>query len=270
MGILLEAFRKDSCCLCGATENLTGEHKIKASALLAEFGSDTLAIGTYGDPDSRYRFAQSVNSKKLHFEARLCAKCNNERTQAPDLEFDRFHAQVRAHLEAGRDPSEVFLDERYREGSEPYLNVFRYFAKLLCCHVAGVGGPRRVHVARFALGEVHQNCVWLLVKSDWTYRQIASVTGPQQYASHGGLVVYSDKRTGRPKAFHSTLTVGPVQYAFHSRLSWPERLELRLAHRDFHAWCMERAAEAANEPMSETDRLRLGLDPDEPEPLAEV
>ncbi len=210
------------------------------------------------------RFAQSAKSKELHFEARLCAKCNNERTQAADREFDHFHAQVQAYLEEGRDAHEVFEDVRYVKGSEPYLNIFRYFAKLLCCHVADLGGPRRAHAARFALGQVNQNCIWLEIKRDWTYQQIADSVGHVQYAAHGGLVIYGNKRDGGPNAFHSTLTLGPVQYVFHSRLAALERLVLKYAHREFYNWCRNKVAEALEVPMTESDQLSLGLNPDEP------
>ena len=189
----------------------------------------------------------------------MCAKCNNERTQAADREFDRFHKRVRAIISAGGDPSEVFNDACYAEESEPYLNVFRHFAKLLCCHLAEVAGPRRIHLARFALGEVHRNCVWLQIKVDWTYQQMATAFGPQQYAAHGGLVIYGNKDTGEPQAFHSTRTIGEVQYVFHSRLTWPELVEMRCWHREFYDWCRRRAAETIEAPMSEAERLRLGF-----------
>lgn len=262
MGVFLEPNRPSTCCLCGSREDLTGEHKIKASALRDEFGTNALAIGSHGADMGRLRFAQGARSKALHFKARLCAKCNNERTQAADREFDRFHSRVKAHFEAGRDPSEAFDEEEYRMDGEPYLNVFRYFAKLLCCHVAEVGGPRRVHVARFALGEVSQNCVWLQIKNDWQHRQLTAEFGPIDYAAHGGLVVYGDRSDGSPNAFHSTLTVGPIQYVFHSRLTWFEKLELKLLHPEFHSWCVERAGATSSEPMSEIDLRRLGLEED--------
>lgn len=263
MGIFLDPSLASTCCLCGSFEDLTGEHKIKASALRDQFGTSALAIGSHGATTKKLRFAQSAKSKALHFKARLCAKCNNERTQAADREFDRFHSRVKSHFEAGRDPTEVFDEEEYKIDGEPYLNVFRYFAKLLCCHVAEVGGPRRKHVARFALGEVSQNCVWLQIKSDWQHRQLTAEFGSIDYAAHGGLVIYGKKSDGSPTAFHSTLTVGPIQYVFHSNMTWFEKLELKWLHPKFHSWCVERAGAAIREPMDEVDLRRLGLAQDD-------
>ena len=66
------------CCLCGSPENLTGEHKIKASLLRSEFGTSNMVIGKFGDPASRPRLAQSAKSKAMHFASRLCIPCNTE------------------------------------------------------------------------------------------------------------------------------------------------------------------------------------------------
>jgi hypothetical protein len=192
----------------------------------------------------------------------VCARCNNERTQAADNEFDRFHQVASSLLANGDEPRLVFNQSQFAFGSAAYLNVFRYFAKLLCCHLAELKAPRRIHLARFALGRVHKNCVWLNVGRDWTYAQLSAEIGPLEYAAHGGLVVYGDKKTGEPKAFHSTLTLGPVRYAFFSRLIVLERLELKFAHREFFEWCRAQARIALQNPLSNTELLDLCLSHD--------
>ena len=259
MGIFFEPFRSDACCLCGSTENLTGEHKIKASALKSEFGDAQLVIGRVGEPSERFRSAQSVKSKALHFGSKLCSSCNNARTQGPDKEFDLFHREASRLLAAGDDPKLALDQQRYAIGSDAYLNVFRYFAKLLCCHLADLGAPQRVHMARFALGLDSRNCIWLNVREDWTYKQYRSVVGDQQYAAHGGLVLYGSKRTGAAGGFHSTLTIGPLQYIYYSRLTWIEQLALRFGHQAFDSWCRAQVADAIEAPMSEHEKLQLGL-----------
>lgn len=264
MGIMFEPYRQEACCLCGSTKDLTGEHKIKASALRAEFGTDLMAIGRFGDPTNHVRLAQSSKSKVLHFTARICSPCNTARTQAADREFDRFHQAARALIAQREDPKLVFNNERYAVGSENYLNVFRYFAKLLCCHLAELGAPRPRHMSRFALGQTSTNCIWLAVDEDWAYKQVSAERGPHQYAAHGGLVVYGDKKTGGANAFHSTLTVGPLRYVFFSRLNWFEQLELRLSHREFFNWCRAQVQKAMDQPISATDSLTLGLSVEEP------
>lgn len=259
MGVTFEPFRAAACCLCGSVENLTGEHKIKASALKAEFGDAKMVIGRVGDPNVRFRTAQSVKSKALHFGARLCGPCNSARTQAADREFDNFHEEARRLHTSGADPKDVFQIERYAVGSAPYLNVFRYFAKLMCCHMADSGAPRHSHMARFALGAADQNCIWLDVGEDWTYKTHLAATGPHQYAAHGGLVVYGHKRSGEATGFHSTLTIGPLRYVYFTRLNWIARLELRFGHKEFHRWCRGQVGEATVSPMSNEERLSLGF-----------
>lgn len=259
MEMFFEPFRSDACCLCGSTEKLTGEHKIKASALKSEFGDAQLVIGRLGEPSERFRSAQSVKSKALHFGSKLCSPCNSARTQGPDKEFDLFHREASRLLAAGDDPKIAFDQDRYAIGSDSYLNVFRYFAKLLCCHLADSGAPRRVRMARFALGLDKRNCIWLNAREDWTYKQYRSVAGDLQYASHGGLVVYGDKWTKAATGFHSTLTIGPLQYVYYSHLTWVEQLALRFGHPEFDSWCRAQVADANEAPMSEHTKLQLGL-----------
>jgi hypothetical protein len=262
VGILFADYRQDVCCLCGSVKALTGEHKIKASALRAEFGSENMVIGNSEDP-STYRTAQGVKSKALHFTAPLCAKCNNVETQAADHEFDRFLNVSRELVAFGKDPRLVFEDERFVDSADAYLNVFRYFAKLLCCHIAELHAPRPRHLARFARGIVSQNCVWLDVIKDPTYKQISAEIGQQSYAAHGGLIVYGNKKSGAANAFHSTLTVGPICYVFFSRLNWFEKNELQFMHRDFHNWCRARVRDTIKQPLTGSQLVRLGLSSEE-------
>jgi hypothetical protein len=259
MGILFVTNVPEACCLCGATENLSGEHKIKASAIRAEFGTDKIVIGRFGESVENVRNVQGPKSKNLHFQAKICRKCNSERTQAADREFDKFHMLVRAKLEAGEDPASVFELNHYAEGSSPYLNVFRYFAKLLCCHIGDAKGPRPVRLARFAISELDANCVWLSIDRDVVHQEFSQVHGELQYVAHGGLVVYGHKKTGGATGFHSTLTIGPVRYVYFMRSRWAEQLELRLLHPKFHKWVKTRTVDSIEQPLTEEERRRLGL-----------
>lgn len=252
-------FDPTGCCLCGQNGDLTGEHKIKASALRREFGSSPMVVGRTGEKGTVFRSAQGPKSKVLHFEAKICGECNNSATQPADLEFDFFNSAVRSLIDGDKDPSAVFTDPRYFVGSKPYLNVFRYFAKLLCCHMAEVGAPRSMELASFARGLSDRNIVSLGIDRDWRYGQMEAEIGSHQYAAHGGLVVYARKKTGSPQGFHSTRTLGPARYVFFVRLNWLGALELRLAHPAFYEWCREKGKDAEANPLSKQDELLLGL-----------
>ena len=255
MGVCFESHKRVSCCLCGGSENLTGEHKIKASAVRNEFGKDEMFIGNADSPQGPGRYAQSPKSKAFQFQSRLCAACNGARTQGADMEFDRLNSVARDLLDHGRNPSLAFDDPRYEINSPAYLNVFRYFAKLLCCHMAEVGAPRSIRMSRFAIGLSDLNCVWLQIDEDWAYKQLSQIIGQQQYAAHGGLTIYVHRRTDLPHGFHSTLTLGPLRYVFYSYLTWCESLALKDSHHSFCEWVRDQV----NVPESPTRRLRLGL-----------
>lgn len=259
MGLFFEPYRDDACCLCASTADLTGEHKIKASALRAEFGSAQMVIGNSNDGERPLRLAQGPKSKSFHFSAKLCGTCNGARTQAADREFDHFNQLARTAFEAGEEPANVLLSDRYAKNSEPYLNLFRYFAKLLCCHFAESEGPLPLPLASFAMGQSNKNCVFLSINPDWTYQKLSAEYGEMQYAAHGGLVVYGNKTFGHATGFHSTLTIGPLQYVFFCRLYWPAQVELMLSHRKFNTFCRSKVREALRRPIPDTDQYALGL-----------
>ena len=95
---------------------------------------------------------------------------------------------------------------------------------------------------------------------DWTYQRTSAEFGPFQYAAHGGLIVYGDKASGKATGFHSTLTLGSLRYVFFSRLTWLERMELSFSFPEFNRWCQSKVREAIENPLTENDRLALGLD----------
>ncbi len=239
----LEANSPDRCCLCGSPDDLTGEHKVKASAIRSLFSGEPMMIGTF-DGESRPRRAQSSTSKAFHFRSRICAQCNSARTQRADVEFTRFDATARALLEAGFDPIGAFDDPRYALGSGPYLDVFRYLAKVLACHVADVDGPRIAALTDFAIGRTDRNPVSVAMDADPKYRFWYEGTADAEYAAHGGLMTTFSQRTGLTKSLGSTLTHGPLRYAFGISFGWGVGLALRLLHPTFHALC-ERARDAA-------------------------
>lgn len=247
------------CCLCGSTEALSGEHKIKASALRSVFGDQKAVIVRDG---GGFRHAQSSRSKAYHFQARVCVPCNSARTRPADLAFDEFHA-VASHLASrSHDPADVTHDPRFRDASgELYLDVFRYFAKLMCCHLAEMGAPFEDELAAFAIGLSDRNIVELRVDTDEVYKRLQNELSAKPYAAHGGLIVTGDKDTLAPTSFYSTLTVGPVRYCF--RVSYSEQGQANLMHDhpEFYDWCTRKIADLIANPLSADARQLLGLPP---------
>ncbi|WP_164155283.1 hypothetical protein [Sandarakinorhabdus rubra] len=258
MGFLFDPYREGHCCLCGVAAPLTGEHKVKASAIRAMFGSTRMVIGQFGGGRT-YRNAQGPKSKALHHSAGLCADCNGARTQPADREFDRLHKLALGLHAAGADPSTVFQDERYVESGEPYASVFRYFAKLLCCHMGDVHGPRPVQLSAFAIGELAQNRVFLSIDRDPNYRDWSTVSGDHAYAAHGGLAVIMDRKTELPAGIRSYLTLGPIRYRYWMEFAPIEATALAYFHQDF--WQAARAAmqKHIDNPCTDEQLERMGF-----------
>lgn len=223
----------DRCCLCGSAEDLTGEHKIKASTVRALFGGESMMIGRF-DGSSRPKLAQSATSKAVHFRVRLCRPCNSTRTQAADVEFARFDELARRLQAEGADPAIAFDDSRYAVGSAAYLNVFRYLAKLLACHIAEVDGPRLRALTDFALGLSDRNVVLLAMDADPDFQRWFGETGNPQFAAHGGLGIDFSRSKRRPKAIFTSLTHGPLRYRFSVAFGFGVALALRLLHPEFY------------------------------------
>ncbi len=258
--VYLHNYQGDVCSLCGEPGILTREHKIKASAIREMFGVTRLYIGNTGPERRKAKYAQGPKSNNLKFNSRICEACNSERTQPSDREFDKLNEKVQKLIEVGIDPMSVFANnDRYIENQEPYLNIFRYFAKLLSCHMAEINAPRPHRLTEFAIGRRTQNCIWLWIKEDWSYKNIESLIGPQQYTAHGGLVVYGSKTTGAATGFHSTLTVGAAQYVFYINLLGEEIREIEIEYPLFFEWCKSKVAHNGDNPFTPEEKLSLGL-----------
>lgn len=219
----------DLCCLCGSPEDLTGEHKIKASIIRSLFSGESMMIGSFYEGD-RLRQAQSSKSKAFHFRSKICAVCNSTRTQDADLEFARFDEVARELLAQGVDPESAFDYPRYTVDSAPYLNVFRYLAKVLACHIAEVDGPRFTALVDFAIGRSNMNHVRVRMGVDNQSRFWFENTGDPEFAGQGGLRVTFSKRTGLVNGLTSSLTHGALRYEFGVDFNWVIGLLLHLRH----------------------------------------
>jgi hypothetical protein len=259
MVFLFQRYRVPCCCLCGKKGLLTGEHKIKAAMLKQEFGKAQLSVHRTDGSEEKWRIAQSIKSKHLKFNSRICQTCNSDRTQLPDREFDKFSKLALQKLRLQQDPKSLLDNEIYQVGSSSYLNLFRYFAKLLCCHLAEIDAPIPRRLSRFAISKSQHNYVWLDVQRDWAYEQAEAQFGKFQYAAHGGLLVYGDSSTNAPTGFHSTVTFGPLQYIFSMHLAPVEILELKHIYHEFYDWCCSHVEIAKQVPLSSEQKRRIGL-----------
>lgn len=258
MEIFFRSFNPSRCCLCNSKTELTGEHKIKAAALKNEFGKQKLQLFRSDNLLEQGLFIQSTKSKHLKFEKSICGKCNSSRTQAADIEFDRFRGLVEGLLNKGDDLNTAFKQKRYVENREAYLNVLRYFAKLLCCQAAAAQAPIPKRVSRFAISTSDDNPILVSIDRNWERQQIAHVLGSCQYASHGGFLVFGDPTSEALHRLHSSFTIGLIQYAYWIHLEQTEESELKRLHPCFYNQCQE-ALKSTDISSSEITERRVGF-----------
>lgn len=248
------------CVLCRSTQDLTREHKIKASGLRDAFGSEALSVVSHGDEFlERPRYAQSTNSKHLKFKSKLCRRCNSERTQRADRAFDNVRRAVAQYLQANGSIDDAAISSLLPESDIERTNLFRYFAKILCCQIADAGGPVPAEVAQFSIGKSDVNPINIEIKLDKQAGRWIDETKNYGYAAHGGFVVFGSKFLNWPTAFYSTVTIGFVQFCFHARLNFWGQTRLLTEHPEFFAWCQAEIREAMRKPLDRNQREALGL-----------
>ncbi|MBO9131586.1 hypothetical protein J5289_16950 [Rhizobium sp. B230/85] len=260
MGIFVTAYDKEQCWICGSKDNLTREHKFKASDIRRHYGRQNMYVAREVEDGFQSLHAQGPNSKHLKFGSVICHHCNSTLTQASDRAYDQFAHVVgsESHAEIACLRAYEYLD-KIRE-SEEYLNLFRYFAKLLGCHLADLGAPIPTHLSKFVAREIDRNCIWLGVQPDHGYTDMVSRVGSHgPYVAHGGLIVITKKPKLLPSRFHSTSTVGPIQFVYYYNLTLRELFEMRVRHPSFIKWCAEYANAAIVNPILEEKLKHLGF-----------
>jgi len=122
------------CWICGSDAG-TGEHVIKASDLRAVFGVITQKKPIY--THTRLRKNQpigGIKSDSLKYGARICARCNNERTQPHDRAWEHLANYLRSKHPPIEDSTVIDLDKVFpRAVKRSMLGVHLFFVKLFGC-----------------------------------------------------------------------------------------------------------------------------------------
>jgi hypothetical protein len=260
----LKIYGDNQCWICGSIGKLTREHKFKASALKEHYGSSPrpLFVVKGGLEAIDAKEAQSLQSKRLKFGPSICERCNSHTSQASDHAFDSFRNRL---TELGNNQSAVeriWQTVEFKEGTKNYLDVFRYFAKLLGCHLHEANYPIPLRLSRFVGRQSDINCLWLEAKLDGDYEEVCLLTGPNDpapYAAQGGLVVICKKPKLIPVAMSSSVSFGPIQFAFQYRWTLLERLIMRFRFPDFLSECVSEAKNAIKVPMTNRELRSVGL-----------
>jgi len=220
--------KEQECALCGQAGELTGEHKIKASLLRSEFGQRKAIISGKDRP----KFLQSPKSKHVHFKRKVCKRCNSDITQAADKAFDKLHVGLKRLLDVGEPLTDKNNIPMIELSPSEQLDIFRYFAKVLCCFLVEVDGPRSKSISAFALNGSDQNPICLEILKDTGYQAKLRDHDTQGYVEHGGLKFRFDDNNRFVRVIESSIVAGGIIYIFWVRLNWALGLELSLKYGD--------------------------------------
>lgn len=216
--------QRGECVLCGSTGSLTGEHKIKASLIRAEFKDRKTVMAGMGKP----RLAQSPKSKTYQFKSRICELCNSSRTQVGDRAFDKLHRCLSDLHEKGSELTDQTHKPKCSLDANVQVDYFRYFSKILCCFLAEVGGPRSKTLSAFALGHQNSIPIYLNISKDEEYYSKLISFNSQGFAEHGGLKFLLDDSMQLVQSFASSLSIGGIRYEFWAQLSPLSQMELSM------------------------------------------
>lgn len=244
-----ETILPGTCCLCGSAGPLSGEHKFKHAALRAQFGDGDVVFGRFGG--GGFHPVQSLRSRRLHFGARLCAPCNNARTQSADRSFDHFNRA--AH------PSNVGSLNQTDGLAPDGDGVARYFAKLLVCHMADVAPVRWQRLAAFVIDPTVDVGHQIDIGEDPVGQTLRADVSEYGYAAHGGLGTVWSRSLDSVTSFRSSLTFGRRWYLFSFDLSANEISALRGEQPAFWALCRDAALSPDDDPERALHLQRLGF-----------
>lgn len=124
------------CWICGDVAT-TGEHKSKRSDLRDVFGAPTQAAPLfYHDGRVKNRRVGSLDAKVLKSPARLCANCNNSRTQPYDFAWENLSGALRTRRPALAAGMSVRANSIFPYDTARCMrDVHLYFVKLFGCHI---------------------------------------------------------------------------------------------------------------------------------------
>jgi hypothetical protein len=128
------------CWICKTNAADSGEHKTKRSDLLAVLGSPTQTQPFYyHDLHKANRPVGSLDAKILKSPVRICAYCNNTRTQPHDFAWEEMSDRLRSRqIRVGQW---VRADRIFRAFTKREMtNVHLFFVKLFGCMLAEATG----------------------------------------------------------------------------------------------------------------------------------
>jgi len=125
---------KNICWICGELAT-TNEHIVKASDVRGYFGEVSPSRPVYRNNNQiTNKKVQSAKSKLLTFEkTKLCASCNNERTQPFDKAWETLSEYLRGNWIYVKKHKKLNLGKVYKGKKSNAIYLQLYFVKLFGC-----------------------------------------------------------------------------------------------------------------------------------------
>lgn len=211
--------KAELCWICLDRKPLTGEHKFKASDLRSEFGREKMSKLVRGTGIDTLEEIQGVKSKKAKFKNSICANCNGSVTQKADEAYSTFVNSFPNSPKTIEDLYKVFETEDFLNGtSKKCIELYRYFGKLLGCHIIENDLVVPENLRSFVACENNEVSVYLKLNFDEFARSVTELLAENGdssgYVGHGGLIVPCNKGTPVPQSFSSSYTLGTVMFEF--------------------------------------------------------
>lgn len=105
---------------------------------------------------------QGPNSKALMFEANLCQKCNNERSQPFDRSYDKFIGHIHYNSTGIITAKQLRFSNIFQtDWLQHRENVIRYYVKHICCRLAEANIFVDQRVISYLNGDNNISCIEL-------------------------------------------------------------------------------------------------------------
>ncbi len=208
------------CWICGDTAT-TKEHLLKVSDLKSHYGHVSPNHHLYFHTvNKKNNPLLSVKDKRLVCRAKICAKCNNERTQPYYRAWEIFSEYVRDNWDAIAKTGKIDLTKIKKGATRKLaLNIHLYFVKLFGCRIAENYVP--IDINKFS------NCILNAQAHDEVTLVVFETPATTRLTVAGLTEIHTQNVGAITEKAAWIYTIGPasIRIGYHakssSRLAWP-------------------------------------------------